>query len=834
MRRLRWLLVCLVAAGAIAVGLTVSSGSGSTPRQLVVTAAVTRRTLEDKVTLSGTLSRVEQRKVSATTAAQVSAVHIDDGAVVQTGQPMLAVNGRDAVAEQGSFPFFRSLDVGDSGPDVLQLNQILASTGFNVGAVGPLYTEQTRFALAQWQAAHGYPGVAPQKPQTVTVSLAQSGAYKVGPRGTAAVTIGPSAPVKTAARTGPPAPATLAARVGPPAAVTVGARTGPPAGAVLLAAVNAPATPELTVYAVGAQTPKGQPATFIVYASSAPASALTFSVSTGGSATTNDALPPTGPFVIQAGATSAQVQVPTRLNGVVEPNQTLTLSLVAGSGYTVGAPGSATTTIVSNDVPKLTVSGGGAVSPGDTATVLVSADQPPVQDTEVDVQVGGDATPSKDYQQIASTYILHAGQSQLAITVPTLVNEVLQPDRHVVVSLVPGTAYAIGAVKSATVTILGPVGAAALPVVSLETGTHQLNKGQPFAITIGLSRALTTSLDVALAYAGTAVQGVDYTPPNVQLTVPPGQTSLVVQVPTIADNRVEPDTVLFVSLVPSSAYVVGTANAVATKIVSQNLPELSIIAAAPSVAAGAATSFTITADQAPAKDTSVQFQAVGTAVPGQDYQALTGTAVLPAGQTSVNVMLRTINRNVVFEPLDMIVASWPVRVGQVLVKEGDLVQPGVPLMSLTDTAFTVTLQASASDRTRLKVGDQATVKLSGGDAQATGVISEIDDNITTDPTTKAQVYKGKITVGNLGAADGATVSIDVVVQEKANVLTVPIAAVKQNGSGQDVVRVIDLAHGGRVDEVNVKTGLSVDDFIEVESGLRGDEVVIVETSKTKG
>src|SRR5581483_1803335 len=131
MRRLRWLLVCLVAAGAIAVGLTVSSGSGSTPRQLVVTAAVTRRTLEDKVTLSGTLSRVEQRKVSATTAAQVSAVHIDDGAVVQTGQPMLAVNGRDAVAEQGSFPFFRSLDVGDSGPDVLQLNQILASTGFN-------------------------------------------------------------------------------------------------------------------------------------------------------------------------------------------------------------------------------------------------------------------------------------------------------------------------------------------------------------------------------------------------------------------------------------------------------------------------------------------------------------------------------------------------------------------------------------------------------------------------------------------------------------------------------------------------------------------------------
>jgi multidrug efflux pump subunit AcrA (membrane-fusion protein) len=63
---------------------------------------------------------------------------------------------------------------------------------------------------------------------------------------------------------------------------------------------------------------------------------------------------------------------------------------------------------------------------------------------------------------------------------------------------------------------------------------------------------------------------------------------------------------------------------------------------------------------------------------------------------------------------------------------------------------------------------------------------------------------------------------------------VPIAAVKQNGAGQDVVRVIDLVHGGHVTEVPVKTGLSVDSYIEIQSGLKGNEVVIVETSTTKG
>jgi multidrug efflux pump subunit AcrA (membrane-fusion protein) len=91
---------------------------------------------------------------------------------------------------------------------------------------------------------------------------------------------------------------------------------------------------------------------------------------------------------------------------------------------------------------------------------------------------------------------------------------------------------------------------------------------------------------------------------------------------------------------------------------------------------------------------------------------------------------------------------------------------------------------------------------------------------------------GKISVGDLGAADGAAVSIDVNVQAANNVLSVPIAAVKQNGLGQDVVRVIDLAHGGRVTDVPVRTGLADSSYMEIDSGLTEGEVVIVETDQT--
>ncbi len=181
----------------------------------------------------------------------------------------------------------------------------------------------------------------------------------------------------------------------------------------------------------------------------------------------------------------------------------------------------------------------------------------------------------------------------------------------------------------------------------------------------------------------------------------------------------------------------------------------------------------------------------------------------------------------------MIASTYPTRLGEVLVKEGELAPAGTPLFTLTETNVTVTLDASAADRTKLKVGQIVTVQVQGGDTSAPGVITELDDTPTTDKETKKQTYKGTVQVrGDLGAADGTPVTIKVVVQERLGALTVPIAAVKQNGSGDDVVRVIDLDHGGTVREVKVTTGLSEGSYIEIKSGLDAKQVVVVEVDNS--
>jgi HlyD family secretion protein len=167
----------------------------------------------------------------------------------------------------------------------------------------------------------------------------------------------------------------------------------------------------------------------------------------------------------------------------------------------------------------------------------------------------------------------------------------------------------------------------------------------------------------------------------------------------------------------------------------------------------------------------------------------------------------------------------------VFLKAGAPVTPGEPVLSLTEPNLTVTLQASAADRSKLEVGQHCTVQIAGETNQGTGTITELDSTPTVVTSGAAggqsqQVYEGMIEVSDLTGADGSQVSINVIDQQVDNALTVPIAAVKQDGSGNDVVRVIDLAKGGVVTEVPVTTGLTEGSYIQITKGLQLGQLVI--------
>ena len=201
---------------------------------------------------------------------------------------------------------------------------------------------------------------------------------------------------------------------------------------------------------------------------------------------------------------------------------------------------------------------------------------------------------------------------------------------------------------------------------------------------------------------------------------------------------------------------------------------------------------------------------------------------MPAGQSEVRVTIETIDDDVVFLPGDMVVASWPARVGTVSVDDGEFILLGQEVLTLTEPDFTITLTLNPTNRGNLEVGMAVEVEIQASDEEAVpGVILELDETATVTGD-GSERYEGVIeTFEVLDAVDGASVNVDVTREEKVDVITVPIAAVLQDGQGNDVVRVVLV--DGTTTQVQIETGLSEGAFVEVTEGLAGDELVLVET-----
>ena len=816
--------VVVLAAGGITYAVVGSGGSTDQQNGTVVFGQVQTRTLQDTVTLNGTLARKQIRNVDAANQGLVSTVKATNGSTTQPGQAMFAINGRDAIAEDGTVRFFRALTLGDQGADVLQLKEILTASGDYPGPMNNYFNQQTQFALAQWQAQHNYPNSTPATPQSVTVSLQQGTGYKLGNQDSAGLIIGPP-PAQTAAMT------TRRAPTAGGAATTSGAA----AKAILAAYPDGTTTaPVLTIQSVDDQVAQGQPADFVIDASKAATSPLTVSLTSGGTAGTQDIVTPPTSVTLAAGATQTSVTVQTRVNTLVAPDRTVVLSIAAGNGYTVGDPGSAQTTIKNTNVPGLTITGATTVAPGAPATLTVTANQAPLQNLQVGLSIAGSASAGTDYDPVNPVVTLPAGNTSATVTIDTVATTVIEPNKYLAVSISPSPGnYTVTSPGAAVVTISE---SGALPTVTLQSATTYLKQGAPYSLAVGLNKATSTPLTIHLSYSGTAVAGTDYTVPPGNIVVPAGQTALKVTVPTVTSNTVEPNRVLTVSLAASADYAVGTPNSASVTITSTVVPTLTLTANTASIAQGGAASFTITASQAPVKNTSVGFSVEGTAEPGQSYVPLIGTAQLLAGQTEVTVTLQSLQSNVEFEPTDMIVGHWPIRVGTVYVKAGTPVATGTAILSLTEPNLSVTLQATAADRTKLKVGQHCTVQISGQNTLGTGVITELNSTptVTTGSSGQSsQVYEGRIEVSDFTGADGSEVSINVVDQQVNDALTVPIAAGLQNGTGQDVVRVINLA-SGKVRAIPVKTGLTEGSYIQVTGrSLHAGQTVVLQTDQSK-
>ncbi|HLT83923.1 MAG TPA: hypothetical protein VKZ83_06790 [Phototrophicaceae bacterium] len=174
-----------LAAGVALSQLVVSpaqrAAEAAPPEAGLITVPVEQRELSTDLTLRGDALYDDPVPVSLETA-EVGGPAIVTGHVpavgdlVEAGQVILEVAGRPVIVLPGELPVYRTLRMGTSGPDVLQLKQALESLGIEAGdATSEVFDAATAAAVDALYAQVGYPAPGAEEGADEMLRAAQDG-----------------------------------------------------------------------------------------------------------------------------------------------------------------------------------------------------------------------------------------------------------------------------------------------------------------------------------------------------------------------------------------------------------------------------------------------------------------------------------------------------------------------------------------------------------------------------------------------------------------------------------------------------------------------------------
>jgi peptidoglycan hydrolase-like protein with peptidoglycan-binding domain len=182
-RRLLITGAAVVLVGGTVAGVALAWGSAAkqppaNPALPPATATVTRTTLVDTKTVSGTLGYGDPVPVGAAQAGTLTWI-APVGSTVKRGEPLFKLDERPVVALYGSLPLYRPLRVGVKGTDAKQLEANLSKLGYTGFTVDDTYTAATAQAVRRWQADLGLPTTGVVEPGQLVVT---PGAVRVAER----------------------------------------------------------------------------------------------------------------------------------------------------------------------------------------------------------------------------------------------------------------------------------------------------------------------------------------------------------------------------------------------------------------------------------------------------------------------------------------------------------------------------------------------------------------------------------------------------------------------------------------------------------------------------
>ena len=509
-----------------------------------------------------------------------------------------------------------------------------------------------------------------------------------------------------------------------------------------------------------------------------------------------------GTVTILAGQTSATIDVNVLDDAVLENTESVTVTLDAitsgDSEISIGTSDTATVNITDEDTATVSVFANDdmALEPSDGGQFTVTMNAVSDQDTVINYTVGGTATAGDDYTPLSGTVTILAGQTSATIDVSTLDDFTVEETETIVITLdsVSDSDVSIDAIaNTATVNIADNDTSLVSLLANDDVASEPTDDGQ---FTVSLSNVSATDTIVDYSIGGTATSGTDFTALTGQVLILAGQSSATIDVSVVDDFVIESDETVELTLLSTdnAAITIDTGSSVDSITISDDDTGVVSIIETDTAAAepGDDAVFTVSLSQVSDVDTVVSYTVSGTASDVTDFNSLSGTVTILAGQTMATIDISVIDDSVLEANENVIVTltstdNSSINIDAVAnqasatIADDDTAEVTITAIDATaaepsdDGQFLVSISNPSDTDTVLSyvvAGDavagtdyvalSGTVTVLAGETTATIDVSVIDDNLLEDNET-VSVMLTSIDSGDsditIGTSNSATVTI---------------------------------------------------------------------------
>ena len=364
---------------------------------------------------------------------------------------------------------------------------------------------------------------------------------------------------------------------------------------------------------------------------------------TGTATNGTDYLQLTGTATFAAGSPTTTITVTPTDDLIFEGNETVTLTLATGTGYTLGTAQTATVTIADNDaIPQVSINDV-TITEGNSGTknanFILTLSNPNSQSISVNYQTVDDDATTSDNDYVATTGTITFTPGQTTKTLPITVNGDTVGEINEAFTVLLTNAVNATLLKNEGIGIIRNDDLPGVTVTAIYTQATE--SGVPGIFQLNRTGSITKSLNVNYSLSGTATNGTDYSTLNGVATFASGSSTAIIFVNPTEDIIFEGNETAIFNLLTGTGYTVGTSNS-STITIADNDPQPQISINDVTLTEGNSgtktANFAVTLSSPSNQTITVAYQTSNVfAVAGTDYITQTGTITFNPGEISKTV-----------------------------------------------------------------------------------------------------------------------------------------------------------------------------------------------------